>query len=149
MKLEKRECTGFLAVMKKHSTSEKTEDGMKQSNRVEFLSDHKDLPSAMKLFEEWVDTGKLRPTVKHKTYHLSPHILLYIFAYYIASEILCNQIVDDFIAHCAEIKMYPTVQFARRYYELAKGDIPYTLKELFVQYLLGQPASLVRDLDGG
>jgi hypothetical protein len=121
-----------LAFIKKHSTSEEKEEGMNQSTRLEFPSDHKSTPSTMKLFEEWADTGKLPPTVKHKTYPLSPHTLLCIFAYYMASEVLCNQIVDELIAHCAEINMFPTAQFVRSYYELAKDDMPYPLKELFV-----------------
>ena len=69
----------------------------------------------MKLFEECVDTGKLRLSVKHKTSPIRHYFVLYIFAYQMAHDTLCNQILDEVIAHCEEISMFPVTEYARKF----------------------------------
>jgi hypothetical protein len=82
----------------------------------------------------------------HKTAPFKPYIILYIFAHRMASETLSNQTKDEIIVHWEATNMYLTTGSAKYYYVLAKEDMPSSLRELFVQYVVGNPRPLERDV---
>ncbi|KAN0122622.1 hypothetical protein V8E51_000948 [Hyaloscypha variabilis] len=52
---------------------------------------------AMKLFEEWVHTGKLRPIVKRHSSPIRTYYVLYIIAYNLAHATLCNHALNEIL----------------------------------------------------
>jgi len=62
-------------------------------------------PGAMRLFELWVGTGKLGPMIRHRsnsTVGYYVYIILYVLAYGLADETLCNLLIDELIGFYGE-----------------------------------------------
>lgn len=135
VKLEKRGCKGFLNLHKKHSVvSEASATEVERSTCCELVFESHSAHSAMRIFAEWVGTGKLRPSIKHQSADMSSSMLLYIIACELAHEILCNQVMDELIAYYEETDRVPLPWFAREMYKLCQGHRPHLLREVMLQY---------------
>lgn len=144
-KLQQRGCRGLLKLIEEHENTNSllfltSGDNLEHG----FTFTHPCAPIAMTLLSEWVDTGRLQPTTKHtSTYKALWHyFLLYFIATHLASEALCDSVVDEIIAWYEDCKRIPDIANTTYVLEMGTEQLPKPLEDLFVQYFEYQPSLL-------
>lgn len=104
-------------------------------------------PVAMRLFELWVNTGKLRPMIRHKSNTIGHNVytVLYVLACGFGHETLGNLLIDELIRFYEETELYPMVSVAQKMYRLLK-DFDGPFKKLVLRYLVAHSKELEKEL---
>jgi hypothetical protein len=131
-KLEICGCKGLLKLIKNHDSKSMLILGSK--NEPAFT--HALAPKAIKLLEEWVETGKLKPSIKHKTGEWQPYTLLNVIAYYFSCERLGNDAADEFINHMETVNWEPNIVGLGDFITMAGTQRPPQMKKLLLNYVV-------------
>ena len=67
----------------------------------------------MKLFEEWVHTGRLRPVEKHPSGAVLDYYILYMIAYHLGHRNLCIAALNETRAWTKETGYAPSLNMTR------------------------------------
>ena len=75
-----------------------------------------------------MDTGRLRPLIKHHSSTIEYYVSLYIIAYHLAHEKLCNVAIGDVLEWTDVTGWHPGLEWTRSYVEIFGNDLPYELR---------------------
>jgi hypothetical protein len=102
---------------------------------------------AMKLFEESVHTGKLRPIVKHYSSPIRTYYVLYMIAYNLAHATLCNHALNEILGWTIETRQAPRIDLTPQLVRALGEDMPKQLERAIAFYRISGCSSHTKDRD--
>ncbi|KUJ22563.1 uncharacterized protein LY89DRAFT_714334 [Mollisia scopiformis] len=137
-KLEENSCTGLLALARQHGPELILGGPNSMTQKCIEAYSNPYSPLAMTLFAEYIETGRLRPAVRHSS-ALSSHtayIVLYTISNALASEEFSNLIIDEFISLNGDMVSETNPSMITIIFKLSFPDEPpAALKEMCLQYM--------------
>jgi hypothetical protein len=102
---------------------------------------------AIKLFEESVHTGKLRPIVKHHSSPIRTYYVLYMIAYNLAHATLCNHALNEILGWTIETRQAPSIDLTPQLVCALGEDMPKQLERAIAFYRISGCSSHTEDRD--